>query len=96
VREGKFFVVKTKTFTPVKRRMKAKRHSAIPTQTGGGAGLILLFDGEVAVRTRARHDERNPAGILTWSMTSLPPSRFFNQWLQPAAAFADAVGVCIS
>jgi hypothetical protein len=44
------------------------------------AGLILLFDGEVDPAV-AGPDERNPTGILTPDLTSLPPSRSGDQWL---------------
>ena len=62
--------------------MKAKRHSAIP-RANRRAGLASSFSltEKLPRATSAQHDERNPAGILTQSMASLPPSRFFNQWL---------------
>ena len=44
---------------------------------------------------RPSPDERSSTGILTWSLTSLRPSRSFDQWLGPQCE-RIAIGVCIS
>ena len=86
---------KQNAFIPANEN-EGKSFSDLARKQARKAGLILPFDGEVgSFVLRANHDEHSPTGILTWSLTSLRPSRSFDQWLGPQCE-RIAIGVCIS